>query len=151
MSYFSLKDVLDWSEMEVGTTFFKTLSRRLPWDALKTSLTCLKTSSRFFLVKAIDHLETINGLPIYVRFKLHTCYHSITRQTNCINLNKLKTLKHGNSTELMTIWCLMTFQTRRYFFQELRYFFSTRVSHTGALFKCFTPEVWKKFLERILI
>ena len=48
------------------------------------------------------HLETIYGpsiwrpymdLPSTYVLKLHTYYHSITRQTNCTNLNKLATLK----------------------------------------------------------
>ena len=93
-----VKDLLDWSEMEVATTFLydvvKTSSRRrpqdvfqkmssrhLPGNVLKTSLRRLKTS-RLFLVRAKAHMETIYGLSISVRFKLLTNYHSITRQTN---------------------------------------------------------------------
>ena len=151
---FDLKDVLDWSEMEVATTFFsdnvvntsstrrpqdvfqktssrplpgdllKTSSRRppqyifqkissrpLPEDALKISLRRLKTS-RLFLVKAKDHLETTYGLSIYVCFKLLTYYHSTTSQTNWINLNKLNTLEHGNNAEIMKTWFYMNYQTR---------------------------------------
>ena len=81
---FGLKDVLDLAEMEVTMTFFlrrrqdvfqETSSRLLLGDVLKTSLRRLKTS-RLFLVRAKDHLETIPGLSICVRFKLLTCYHS---------------------------------------------------------------------------
>ena len=53
-----------------------------------------KTSSRFFLVKSKNHLETIYRRCIYMHFKLGTFYHFIIIQTNCINLNKLNMLKH---------------------------------------------------------
>ena len=43
------------------------------------------------------------GLSIYTRVKLHTYYHTITRQTNCISLNELNTLKHENNAEVMSI------------------------------------------------
>ena len=75
--------------------FLKTSSRR-PQDLLKTSL-------RLFLAKSKHHLETIYGLSIYARVKLHTYYHTITRQTNCISLNELNTLKHENNAEVMSI------------------------------------------------
>ena len=81
----------------------------------KTSLRRLKTSSRLFVVKTKDHLDTIYGLSIYVRFKLQTYYHFITRQTNCINLNKINTLKHGNNVEIMKTWFSMKCQTRNTF------------------------------------
>ena len=55
--------------------FQETSQRPLPGDVLKTS----KTSSRLFLVKAKDHLDTIYGFSIYVRFKLLTYYHCIIR------------------------------------------------------------------------
>ena len=105
--------------------FFKTSSRRLPGDVLKTSsgrrpqdvfqetssrplpgylrktsLRRLKTS-KFFLLRTKDHMETIYGLFMYVRFKLLTYYQCSTRKTNWINLNKLNPLKHGNNTEIM--------------------------------------------------
>ena len=53
------------------------------------------------LVRTKHHLETIYGLSIYVSFKLLTYYHSFTRQSRWINLNKLNTLKHGNKAEIM--------------------------------------------------
>ena len=90
--------------IESRRSFSKTSSRRLPGDLLKTFLRCLKTS-RLFLVRAKDHLETKYGLSIYGRFKLLTYYHFITRQTNWINLNKINTLKHGNNTEIMKTRC----------------------------------------------
>ena len=60
--------------------FLETSLRPLPGDVLKTS----KTSSRLFLVKAKDYLETIYGFSIYVCFKLLTYYRtpSLHRQTN---------------------------------------------------------------------
>ena len=144
--------------MEVATTFFKTSSRRLPEDVLKTSfrrcpqdvfqemssiplpgyvlktsLRRLKTSSRLFLVRAKDHLETLCGLCIYVSFKLVTYYHSIIRQTNWINLNKLNTLKYGNNAEIMKTWFCMNCQTIKCFFQEFRYFLSIGVLHAVPL------------------
>ena len=70
--FFGLNDILDWSEMKAMTTIFRTLPIRLKGDVLKTYVRRLKTSPRLFLVKARDHLETIYGLSIYVRFKLHT-------------------------------------------------------------------------------
>ena len=144
--------------MEVATTFFKTSSRRLPEDVLKTSfrrcpqdvfqemssiplpgyvlktsLRRLKTSSRLFLVRAKDHLETLCGLCIYVSFKLVTYYHSIIRQTNWINLNKLNTLTYGNNAEIMKTWFSMNCQTIKCFFQEFRYFLIIGVLHTVLL------------------
>ena len=100
-------------------------SRRLPGDLLKTSLRRLKTSSRLFLVNAKDHLETIHGLSIYVSFKLFTYYHSITRQTNWINLNKLNTLKLENNVEVMKTWFSIHCQTKKHFFQEFKYFLAS--------------------------
>ena len=82
--------------MEVATTFVQ--------DVVKTSLRRLKTSLRPFLVKAKEHLETIYGLSIYVRFKLPTCYHSTATQTSSINLNKLQTLKHGSNAGFIKTW-----------------------------------------------
>ena len=96
--------------MEVAPTFFQgvvkmssrgrpqdnlwaTPSRRIPEYVLKTSLRRLKTS-RLFLVGPKDPLETKYGLSIYIRFILRVYYHSITRHTNWIYLNKLNTLKH---------------------------------------------------------
>ena len=61
--------------------FRETSSKPPPGDVLKTSLRRLKTS-RLFLVRAKDHLEAIYSLSIYVRFKLLTYYHSVTRQSN---------------------------------------------------------------------
>ena len=46
--------------------FQETSSRPLPGDVLKMS----KTSSRLFLVKGKDPLETNYGFSIYIRFKL---------------------------------------------------------------------------------
>ena len=105
---FGLKDVLDWSEMEIAMNFFydvvKTSSKRRPRDAFhemswrrlsrdlfqETSSRPLagdvpktsKTSSRLFLVKTKEYLETIYGFSIYIRFKLLAYYRSIIRQTN---------------------------------------------------------------------
>ena len=106
----------------------KTFWRLFPGDVLKTSLRRLKTFSRLFLVNAKDHLETIYGLSIYVSkyvLKLFTYYHSITRQTNWINLNKLNTLKHGNNAEVMKTWFSMNCQTKKHFFQEFKYFLAS--------------------------
>ena len=44
--------------------FYETSSRRLPGDVLKASLRRLKSSSKFFLVNAKDHLKTIYELSI---------------------------------------------------------------------------------------
>ena len=55
--------------------FQETSTRPLPGDVPKTS----KTSSRLFLVKAKDNLDTIYGFSIYVRFKLLAYYHCIIR------------------------------------------------------------------------
>ena len=60
---------------------FATSSKSFP-DVLKTFLRRLKTSPRLFLVKSKDHLDTIYGRSIYVRFKLHTYYHYILSMTN---------------------------------------------------------------------
>ena len=74
-----LTDVLKTSSNRSPEDVFQeTSSRPLPGDVLKTS----KTSSRLFLVKAKDHLETIYGFSIQVRFKLLTYYHYIIRETN---------------------------------------------------------------------
>ena len=69
---FGLNGILDWSEMKAMTTIFRTSPIRLKGDVLKTYVRRLKTSPRLFLVKARGHLETIYGLSVYVRFKLHT-------------------------------------------------------------------------------
>ena len=87
--------------MEIVTTFFE--------DVVKTSLRRLETS-RLFPVRANDHLDTIYGLYIYVRFKLLSYYHPITRQNNRINLNKINALKHGNSIKIMKTWFSMNYQ-----------------------------------------
>ena len=133
-----LQDVTKTSSGGLENVFWKTSWRRLEkrsWRLpFQTNLRRLwnqnwrriKTSSRLFLVKAKDHLETIHGVSIYVRFKLQTYYHSITRQSkhlsitkliNYINLNKLNTLKHGNNLEIVKTWFSM------------KYFFSIGVSH----------------------
>ena len=65
---FGLKDVLHWSEMEVTTSFFEEVFKTSLRDVLKTSLRSLKMSSRLFMVKATDQLETIYGLSMYVSF-----------------------------------------------------------------------------------
>ena len=119
--------------------------RHLPGAVLKTSLKLLNTSSRFFLVKAKDNLQTIYKLSIYVRFKRHTYYHSITRQTNCIHLNKLYTLQHGNNAEIFKTWFLMQCQTRKYFFQELKYFFSIGVLPTVVLLSLLLLKLGERF------
>ena len=83
--YFGLKNILDWSEMVVAKTFF------------------VRKKYHFFrkIKKPTgDHIWPI----IYVRFQLHTYYHSITRQTNWINSNKLNTLKHENNPKVMKTW-----------------------------------------------
>ena len=126
-----------------GRSFIKTLSRRLPEDILKISLRRLKTSSRLFLAKA-NQLEIIYRLSISSRIKLLTYYHSITRQTNYINLNKLNTLKHGNNAEIMNTRFPMKCQARKYFFQELKYFFGIGVSHAVALFSLLYLEFEKR-------
>ena len=102
------------------SVFQEASSRPLPGEILKTSLRRLK-ASRLFLVRAKDHLETIYGLSFYVRFRLLTYYHSVTRQTNWINLDKLNTLKHENNMEIMKTYFSMNCQTRKYFFQKLKY------------------------------
>ena len=109
---------------------FATSSRSFQGDVFKTSWSRLKTSPKLFLVKAKYHLETIYGLSIYVRFKLHIYYHSIT---DCIGLNKLHTLKHGDNAESVKTWFSMKCQTSKYFSQKLKYFFSIRVLHTVLL------------------
>ena len=81
----------------------------------------------------MDHRETIFGLSIYVSFKLHTYYHSITRKTNCINLNILNTLKHGNNAEFIL-----------FSGTEIAFFFL-------LLSKPRTPEVKKTFRKKLLI
>ena len=118
--------------------FFKTSTRRPPEDVLKISL---KTSSRLFLPKAKAHLETIYGLSFYVRFKLQTYYHSITRRTNYISLNKLNTLKHGNNVEILKTFKFfsMKCQTRKYFFQELKSEHQSFVY--SSVITTITPEV----------
>ena len=65
----------------------QTIRRLLPTNCLSVfdhfvglalkGLISFKTSSRLFLVEAKDHLETVYGLSIYIRFQLHTYYHSI--------------------------------------------------------------------------
>ena len=107
--------------------FQETSPKSLPGDVLKTSLKHL-TTSRLLLVRAKDHLETIYGLSIYVRFKLLTYYHSITRQTNWINLNKLNTLKNGNNTGIIKT----TVRLENTFSRSLN-IFSVGVSHIVAL------------------
>ena len=126
--------------MEVATTS----SRRLPVYVLKTSLRRLKTLSRLILLRLIltkDNMETIGGLSIYISFKLQTCYHSNTRQTNCINLNKLNTLKHGNNAGIKKTWFSIKYQIRKYFFQELKYFFSIEFRTYSSVINPITPEV----------
>ena len=82
--------------MEVATTIFKRLSRRLPGEVFKSSFTLLKTYSRLFPLKAKDHPDTIYGLS--VRSKQQMYYYSI------INLNKLNKLKRGNNAEIIKTW-----------------------------------------------
>ena len=53
---------------------------------------------------------------------MYVLYHSITRQTNWMNLDKLNTLKIGNNTEVMKTWFSMNYQTKKHFFQEFKYF-----------------------------
>ena len=48
-------------------------------------------------------------------------------------MNKRNTLKHENNAEIMKTWFSMNCQTRKYLFQELKYFFSIGVSRTVAL------------------
>ena len=79
-------------------------------------------------------------------FKLHYC---IARQTNCINLNKPNTLKHGNNAENVKTWFSMNCQTEKYFLQELKYFFSIEVSHTVALLGLLLLK-WKTFPKMLL-
>ena len=125
--------------------------RRLSVGVRKTYLRCLKTSSRLFLVKAKDHLETIYELSIYVYFKLLTYYHSITRQTNWINLNKLNKLKHGNNVEIMKTWFSMNCQTRKYFLQEFKCLFLASQFRIQQRCSDYYSEVCKTFLKRLII
>ena len=122
---------------------FQTNLRRL-WDK---NWRRIKTSSRRFLVKAEDHLKTIYGLPIYVRFKLQTYSYSITRQSKClsitklinyINLDKLNTLKYGKNLEIVKTWFSM------------KYFFSIGILNIHIVVKPVIPEVWKTFPKRLL-
>ena len=99
----------------------KTSSGHLQGDVLKTSLSRLKTS-RLFPVKANDHLETIHGLSIYVRFKLLSSYHSITRQTNWINLKKPNALKDENSMEILKLGLLWSVRLEHTFHRSLNIF-----------------------------
>ena len=133
-----------WNESR--NEIFKTSSRRLPGDVIKTSLRRLNTSSRLFLEKVKDHLETIYQLCICKCFKLYTYYHSITRQTNCINSGKCNMLNHGKNAEFMKTYFLMKFQTRKYFFwQKLKYFFSIWVSNTAGLLRLLLLMLEKHF------
>ena len=130
-------------------------SRRRPQnvfhgDVLKTSLRRLKTSSKLFLVNAKDHQESIYELSIYVRFKLFTYYHSITRQTNWINLNKLNTLKLGNNAEVKKNWFSMNGQTKKHFSQEFKYFLASEFGREQRI-KPVTLKVWKTFPKRLWI
>ena len=123
---FGLNDILDWSEMKATTTIFRMSPRRLKGDVLKTYVRRLKTSPRHFLVKARGHLESIYGLSIYVRFKLHTYYiyhSSIDKVIALIWINY--THRHGNTAEVVKTWFSMECQTRKYFFQELKYFLAS--------------------------
>ena len=88
------------------------------------------------------------NFPISVRVILQTYYHSITRKTNCINLNKLITLKHGNNAELTKTWLLIKSQTRKYFFQELKYFVTFPYS---SAIKPITVEVRQTFPKKTSI
>ena len=103
-----------------------------------------KTSSRLLLVESKDQLDTIYGFSIYVRFKLHAYYHPIIRQTNCINLKKLNRLKHENNAEFMKTRFSMKCQTRKYFFQELKYFFTIGVSHKVVLLSILLLKLEKR-------
>ena len=119
-------DVLKTSFRRRRQNVFQEMSSRgLPEDALKTSSRRLKTSSRLFPVNGKDNLETIYELSISVRFKLLTCYHTITRQTNWINLLKLNTLNHGNNGEFMKTWFSMNCRTRKHFLQKFKYFLAS--------------------------
>ena len=99
--------------MEVANTFFQDSTRR-------------------FLVRAKDHLNTIYGSSIYLGFET-TYIVPLHWQTNCINLNKLNTLKHGKSAEIMKTWFSMKDKTRIYFFKELKLFFSIGFFQSVAL------------------
>ena len=102
--------------MEVANTLFKTLSRRLPRDAINTFLRRFKTSSRRVLVKAKDLLETVYIDFVSTYAKLDTYYDFINGQTDCINLNKLNLLKHGNNAKFLKTWFSIKYQRRKYFF-----------------------------------
>ena len=60
-------------------------------------------------------------LSIYVLNYITT----ITRHTNCINLNKLNTLKHRHNAEIVKTWFSMKFHTKKYFLQESKYFLAS--------------------------
>ena len=66
----SRNDLFLWHRQDF---FQETSSRPFPEDVLKTS----KTSSKLFLIKAREHLETNYGFFIYVRFKILTYYYPI--------------------------------------------------------------------------
>ena len=66
-------------------------------------------------------------------------------------MGKLNTLKYGNNAEIMETWFSMKFEARKYFFQELKYFFSIGVSHTVALLSLLLlkfENVSKKFIKK---
>ena len=42
-------------------------------------------------------------------------------------------LKHENNAEIMKTWFSMNYKTRKYSFQEFKYFFSIGVSYTVAV------------------
>ena len=78
-------------------------------------------------------------------YALNNRHIRITRQTNRINLNKLNTLKHGNNEEIIKPWLSMKFQTRKYFSQELKYFFSIGVWQTVAFVSLLLLKLEKLF------
>ena len=117
--------------------FFKTSPRRLPEDVLKTSL---KTSSRPFLVKAKENQKTIYRLFIYYILNYIT-----TSLEKLIAWTWINTLKHGNNAEIVKTSFSMKCETRKYFFQELKYVFSIGVSHTVALLGLLLLKFEKRF------
>ena len=60
-------------------------------------------------------------------------------------------LKHGSNAEIMKNWFSINCQTKKYLFQEFKYFFGTGVSHTVALLSQLPLKIEKRFQKRLLI
>ena len=89
-------------------------------------------------------------LSILVRFKLFTYYHSITRQTKWINLNKLIT---QNMAIMRKIWKLgfpRTVRLKNTFSNSSNSFKHQTLAYSSII-KPVTVKVWKTFPKRMLI